>query len=704
MAVIREVLSLEDQFSSVFSKYINMAQQASFSTGSVTKATATATAATQQQAAQTSSASATMQAAYSSATQEVYEMVVQIRQAAEAIRAQASQTQAAASTMSTALSSAASDAQELASRTNSAVDALKEQAEQAEKNATSLDKMAKKSDTASDAAKKLVNTLKAVATAKIVTETLSLADSLTNTNARLSMIADPGETAEDLQAKIMASANRSRANYLSTSSAIGQMGIMAGDAFNNNDELIAFMEAINKQFVIAGTSAAGIDSAMLQLTQAMSSGVLRGEELNSVFEQAPNIIQTIADYLNVPIGQIRDMASEGQITADVVKNAMLSATDDINEQFEQMPRTWEQLWNQLQNIALQASQPILNAVSWVADNIDIAIKWISDNMENILPILMGVAAAAAVVGASMVASGLATAAAWAAANWPILLVAASVAALIYMARAAGATWEEIGGTIGGVFMFLYAAAMNTLIVPLQNQLANFANFFGNFLNDPIASISILFYDMATTLLGYISSVAHGLENLVNSIPGVEISITGAIDTLYNGVKSAADTLKNQTGWTEYVTPWDYVDVKGAWDTGYAAGASVGSQIDNFNLEDFMSNALGGGYSGSLDISNISSGVGDITDALDGIGSDVSSIKKDVSLAEEDVKMLVDMAERQYVIKINNETNAPNVSVNVTNSGSKSLSGQEIAREIGKILMTQSASNTEKTYTVALGGA
>lgn len=701
MAVVREVLSLEDQFSSVFSKYINMAQQASFSTGNVTKATASATAATQQQAAQTSSASATMQAAYSSATQEVYEMVVQIRQAAEAIRAQASQTQAAASTMSTALSSAASDAQELASRTSSAVDALKEQAEQAEKNATSLDKMAKKSDTASDAAKKLVNTLKAVATAKIVTETLSLADSLTNTNARLSMIADPGETAKDLQAKIMASANRSRANYLSTSSAIGQMGVMAGDAFNNNDELIAFMEAINKQFVIAGTSAAGVDSAMLQLTQAMSSGVLRGEELNSVFEQAPNIIQTIADYLNVPIGQIRDMASEGQITADIVKNAMLSATDDINEQFEQMPRTWEQLWNQLQNIAIQASQPILNAVSWVADNIEIAIQWITDNLDLIVPVLAGIAAAAAVVGASMLAAGVQTAAAWAVANWPLLLVAASVAAIIFMAHSAGATWEQIGGVIGGVFMTLYAFIMNQFVVPMQNWFARLANFIGNIFTAPKEAVQMLFLDLAKTVLGYIQSMAQGIEDLINSIPGVQANLTGAIDNAYNAVVSQQENIKNSGKYKEYVEAWDYVDFSDAWNTGYSTGASIGAQLDNFNLNDFISSA---GVGGSFDISNISSGVGEITDALDGIGSDVSSIKKDVSLAEEDVKMLVDMAERQYVIKINNETNAPNVSVNVTNSGSKSLSGQEIAREIGKILMTQSASNTEKTYTVALGGA
>lgn len=146
---------------------------------------------------------------------------------------------------------------------------------------------------------------------------------MTTTRARLDLMNDGLQTTDELQNKIMQSANRSRASFQTTADAVAKMGIMAGDAFSSNDELIEFAELINKQFTIAGTSASGIDAAMLQLTQAMSSGVLRGEELNSIFEQAPTIIQTIADYLGVPIGQIREMASEGKITATVVKNAML---------------------------------------------------------------------------------------------------------------------------------------------------------------------------------------------------------------------------------------------------------------------------------------------------------------------------------------------------------------------------------------------
>lgn len=171
-------------------------------------------------------------------------------------------------------------------------------------------------------------------------QVIELADSMTTTRARLDLMNDGLQTTAELQDMIMESANRSRASYQTTADAVAKMGIMAGDAFSSNEELIAFSELINKQFTIAGTSAAGIDAAMLQLTQAMSSGVLRGEELNSVFEQAPTIIQTIADYLGVPIGKIREMAAEGQITSTIVKNAMLASADEINAKFASMPMTF----------------------------------------------------------------------------------------------------------------------------------------------------------------------------------------------------------------------------------------------------------------------------------------------------------------------------------------------------------------------------
>ena len=221
--------------------------------------------------------------------------------------------------------------------------------------ADALEKMNQRQEEAANKAKKtksefqkladIVRNLAVVRYAKMYGgQILSLSDGLVATRARLDLMNDGLQTTEELQDMIMKSANRSRASYLSTADAVAKMGITAKDAFSSNQELIDFAELVNKQFTISGTEAAGIDAAMLQLTQAMGSGVLRGEELNSIFEQAPTIIQTIADYLDVPIGKIREMASEGKITSTIVKNAMLASADEINAKFESMPMTVAQVW------------------------------------------------------------------------------------------------------------------------------------------------------------------------------------------------------------------------------------------------------------------------------------------------------------------------------------------------------------------------
>lgn len=197
---------------------------------------------------------------------------------------------------------------------------------------------------------------------------VSLSDTMTQTTARLNLMNDGLQTTEELQQKIFQSAQNSRALYTDTAASVAKLGNNAKDAFSSNDEIVKFSELINKQFTIAGASTIESSNAFLQLTQAMGSGVLRGEELNSIFEQAPNIIQTIAEYLNVPIGKIREMAKEGEISSDVVKAAVFSATDEINEKFASMPMTWGQVFNSMQNKAIFVFQPILNKINEIANN------------------------------------------------------------------------------------------------------------------------------------------------------------------------------------------------------------------------------------------------------------------------------------------------------------------------------------------------
>lgn len=286
---------------------------------------------------------------------------------------------------------------------------------------------------ASNLMKKVAGIVAAYASIQSIKMVIDVSDTLTQTTARLDMMNDGLQTTEQLQNMIFQAAERSRGSYQASADAISKMGIMARDAFDSNQELIGFVEQLNKQFTIAGTSAEGINAAMLQLTQAMGSGVLRGEELNSVFEQAPTIIQAIADYMEVPIGQIRAMAQEGQLSATVVKNALLSAAEETNAKFEQMPKTFGQIWTSIQNKALMAFQPILkrlnqianseafttfvnNAVnalsvlaSWLTNILNIVLrvgKFFADNWSIIAPIVYGIAAAMAVYTVALIANNI----------------------------------------------------------------------------------------------------------------------------------------------------------------------------------------------------------------------------------------------------------------------------------------------------------
>ena len=248
--------------------------------------------------------------------------------------------------------------------------------------------------------------------------------------------------------------------------------------------------------------------------------------------------------------------------------------------------------------------------------------------------LAGIAAAAAVAGAQMAASATASALAWAAANWPLLLVAASIGAVIFAARKMGATWEEIGGVVGTVVGHMYANIMNALVVPLQRQFAAFANFVGNFLKNPVGAVIILFHDMALTILGYIRNVAQGMEDLINKVLGTSWNLTAPIDAIYSAVEENAQKNKDAMGWEEFITPWDYVDYMDAWNQGAEIGKGLGSKLDNFSLEDVISGL-------ELDLS----GVGP---TLDGIADDTAAISDSVEISQEDLKYLRDIANREAI--------------------------------------------------------
>lgn len=280
--------------------------------------------------------------------------------------------------------------------------------------------------------KSLVGAYVGISTVK---NALDLSDELTQTTARLDMMVSQYnalngtmQTTDELSQMIFLSAQNSRASYMDTAASVAKLGNNARDAFASTGEIVQFAELVNKQFTIAGASATESSNAFLQLTQALGSGVLRGDELNSIFEQAPNLIQTVADYMDVPIGQIREMASDGQITADIVKNAMFAAADDIDAKFNSMPLTWGQLWTQYSNLALKTFQPVLQRLNEMANDqhmrtalsgimnalsgaatialnvIDVMVAggaFIVDNWSMIAPVIGGVAAALAIYNGAL---------------------------------------------------------------------------------------------------------------------------------------------------------------------------------------------------------------------------------------------------------------------------------------------------------------
>lgn len=564
-------------------------------------------------------------------------------------------------------------------------------------------------DSASEAARStssFVSSLRNLAGAYVGVRGLSslfnLSDTISQTNARLDMMGDKFNITMN---QIYGSAQRARGSLMGTADMVSKFGNLAGEAFNSSQELVDFAEQLNKQITLSGASTAAADAAMLQLTQAMSSGVLRGEELNSILEQTPTIAKTIADYMNVTTGQMREMASEGQVTATVVKNALLGAAEEVNAKFENMPMTWGQVWTSFQNTAIMAVQPVLTAINWMANNIQI-----------IGPLVMGAAGAFVVFQIAANSTKIA-AAATTAYKFAIDLLKFGYAALTgqtYIATAATSkfmgtllaspiTWVVMGvmllvaalyagvaaynkltdssvsatGIIAGAFYVLGSFVLNSTIIPLQRGFAAFANFIGNVFNDPVTAVKVLFYDMAITVIGYIQSLVGGIEDLINAIPGVEINLTSGIDSLYKQLQSSRQAAISAGSYKEYITPWEYKDL----GTSFANGYNWGSNLNLFS---------GGNYAfGNYD------GI-PTYDQISGIADSVSGIQKSMEMTDEDLKSLVDIAERRYVNNINLTSQAPVIQVTGQNTGNTAADRQNLADALRDILVQQVAAGSVQT--------
>ena len=532
---------------------------------------------------------------------------------------------------------------------------------------------------------------------------IELADGMTTTRARLDLMNDGLQTTAELQDMIMESANRSRAAYATTADAVAKMGIMAGDAFSSNEELIAFSELINKQFTIAGTSAAGIDAAMLQLTQAMSSGVLRGEELNSVFEQAPTIIQTIADYLGVPIGKIREMAAEGQITSTIVKNAMLASAEEINAKFSAMPMTFAQVWTIAKNIALEAFTPVLTLIGQGA-------QWIYDNWSMIAPVFWGLVAAA--LGYA-VALGIQTAATWIATGaaqaffttlltnplfWIALAIGVVVAAIYKWVQSVGGLkvawlicvnavltawdWVKIGFMTGVYFVM---DLWNRLQLAFYTAGVNIQNFMG----DMKAGVLMILQNMVNGAI----NIINGFINLLNKIPGVSIDL---IDQMTFGTTAQLENeAAKQARAADLAAYQDQINSqiaeRDAALSAMKSEARAATAQREAEIAAAKAAAAAGSGSTEPDWAAYANNSGDIGN-VGHIGS-VGSIDEDVNIADEDLKFLRDVAEMRYVQ--NFVTLTPTVAVDAKIS--EKVDVDEVVDRIESKLETEFEAAAEGVY-------
>lgn len=530
---------------------------------------------------------------------------------------------------------------------------------------------------------------------------VNTSDQLTSINARLRLMTGSAEAAAAAQEEIYQAAMRSRGAYADMADFVSQLGTVAGNAFTGTDELVAFAEQIQKQMAISGASGASAQAALVQLTQGLASGTLRGEELNSVLEQTPMIAQTIAEYMGVTTGEMRELASEGKVTAEVVKNAMLGAAEETNAQFEQMPMTWAQVWTMFQNVAIQALDPVLDAISWLANH-----------LEELAPILAGLAAGAVAFAAGL---GIQAAATWIAngaakaffttlltnpLTYIVLIIGLVVAAIYQWVQSMGGleiawltvvdsvlyAWDTVkAGFFTGVYFVM--DLFDQMGLKIQTVAVSIQNFLG---------------DMKVGVLTVLQGMVNGAIDIINwfidklnLIPGV--SIEAIQKTTFAATASAENeaakanrnaALEEARQEVEQRTQDRADKLAQMWadrDANHAARQAE-IQVKRAAQATGQENQA---LPSSTPYDELSGQLGDIA------GS-VGSIEKSVKMSDEDIKSLVDVAERRYVNNVNLTAQTLVITVNGANTGRTAADRQSLANAIRDILIEQTASGSTRS--------
>ena len=544
---------------------------------------------------------------------------------------------------------------------------------------------------------------------------MDLTDAYTNTNARLGMITNSLAEQRSLQNDIFAAANRARGSYTEMASAASKMRILAGDSFGSNQEAIAFTELLTKSLKVSGAGTAEQNSAFLQISQAMAAGRLQGDEFRSVMENAPMVADAIAQYMGKSKGELKELSSQGLITADIIKNAMFQAAGDIEDRFSSMPMTFADVWQRIKNDGAQAfggvfdkANAILNSagVQTALNNLIGLIYWAGEATEGFIDfctaawpmvspfIWAAVAALGAYASAQIISNGLSlisaarfgaqaigvgiyalalwatTGATWAETTamlglnsalyacpivWIVglvlILVAAFYAGVAAVNHFTGATLSGtgiIGGVIGG-----FAAEVINYFIGIYNIIAAVANFFANVWNHPVSATKILFYDLAVTVIGYMSEMARSVEAIINRIPGVNVQISAGLDRFKAKIEGAAASAKSASDWNEIVKKKDFVNGADFVNKGYGIGKGLADRVSN-PFSGFIPNLNG---AGGMDYSQFFTAGNPAVVKGTGKGGAVK-----VEADSEDIEWMRKLAERDYVARIAQNTLAPNIRV------------------------------------------
>ena len=602
---------------------------------------------------------------------------------------------------------------------------------------------------------------------------VSKADTFIQIMARLNTVADGTKAGQELQDSLMAAANRSRSGFSEMADSVAKLRSQAGEAFKNNDEAIAFAEQLNKLYKLGGASLEQQKAGTLQITQALASGVLRGDEFNSMMENAPLVAQKLAQHLGVGVGQLREMAKNGQLTGDALKNALLGSAIATNEEFARLPMTFSDMIAQIKNVGMYAFQPLIQAwqqfissvegqkvmqalqmamfaladvALWLFNIFKTGVTWIIDNFDIVMNILSGVAIAVAVLGAVWIGVHIAMMLA----SWelliPFLVIIGIVIGLILLIEMFGVSaLDVISYIIAGFVMFgtivydVIAIVINlfmglfrsivSIIAMVHNLVITLAEFFLNRVQNSTYATKRLFVNLFKTILNGFANIIdstgvvgnaigqafidgankaiRGINAIImalNTIPGFSLSTISEISSgggvsVGNAIRGFADSFSAGEEPDNYVSLESlkmnpkiggFLDLANPMELGesaFNATQSIGnSAIDKF--KDFTStmghyddlarqfdqqNALAPGSGAG------NGGVGDKLGKGKNIGN-VGKVEDEIKLKDEDIKMMRDIAERQYVVDY--QVLTPQVSVHYESNNS--ATEQDINDLVGKV--------------------